>query len=147
MTKVAEQYKSCVKHSLFCGRADRNHLLDRLTEMLDDFQQARPEADYAEYAATFGEPPACAAELLSSLGESKIEAARKKHSLRRRAAFAGIVAVLICISFFWFIKYHESLTYNGQVTIIEGPAFDLTEEEYNNAKKWALESLQSQEGE
>lgn len=45
------------------------------------------------------------------------------------------------------MKYHESLTYNGQVTIIEGPAFDLTEEEYNNAKKWALDSLQSQGGE
>lgn len=147
MTKVAEQYQSHVKRALFCGRADRSRLLDRLTEMLDDFQQAKPEADYAEYVATFGEPIACATELLSSLGESKIEAARKKHSLRRRAAFAGIVAVLICISFFWFIKYHESLTYNGQVTIIEGPAFDLTEEEYNNAKKWALESLQSQEGE
>ena len=147
MMKAAEQYQSSVKHSLFCGRADKEHLLSQLAEMLDDFQQAKPEADYAEYAATFGEPPVCAAELLSSLGESKIEAARKKHSLRRRAAFVGIVAVLICTSFFWFIKYHESLTYNGQVTIIEGPAFDLTEEEYNNAKKWALESLQSQEGE
>ncbi len=78
MTKAAEQYKSQVKRSLFCGRADRDHLLDRLAEMLDDFQQARPEADYAEYAATFGEPPACAAELLSSLGESKFEAIHKK---------------------------------------------------------------------
>lgn len=58
MSKAVEQYQSQVKRSLFCGRADREHLLDRLTEMLDDFQQAKPEADYDEYAATFGEPPA-----------------------------------------------------------------------------------------
>lgn len=79
MTKVAEQYQSHVKRALFCGRADRSRLLDQLTEMLDDFQQAKPEADYAEYVvATFSEPIACAAELLSSLGESKFEAIHKK---------------------------------------------------------------------
>lgn len=147
MNRAADQYKLRVKRFLFCNRADRNHLLNQLAEMLDDFQQARPEADYPEYVTTFGEPAVCGAELLSSLEESKIEAARKKHSLHRCAVFVGIIAALICMSFFWYIKYHESLTYNGQVTIIEGPAFDLTEEEYNNAKRWALESLQPQEGE
>ena len=65
MNRAADQYKLRVKRFLFCGRADKNHLLNQLTDMLDDFQQAKPEADYTEYVATFGEPAACATELLS----------------------------------------------------------------------------------
>ena len=59
MNRAADQYKLRVKRFLFCGRADKNHLLNQLTDMLDDFQQAKPEADYTEYVATFGVPQNC----------------------------------------------------------------------------------------
>ena len=125
MTKAAEQYKSQVKRSLFCGRADRDHLLDRLAEMLDDFQQARPEADYAEYAATFGEPSACAAELLSSLGESKFEAIRKRHLWIRRGAYAAVLAVFVLLSAFLYWRYRQSLYFNEDTVLVIEPVTEV----------------------
>ena len=125
MTKAAEQYKAQVKRSLFCGRSDREHLLDRLTEMLDDFQQARPEADYAEYAATFGEPAACAAELLSSLGESKFEAIRKRHLWIRRGAYAAVLAVFVLLSAFLYWRYRQSLYFNEDTVLVIEPVTEV----------------------
>ena len=125
MTKAVEQYQSQVKRSLFCGRADRDRLLDRLTEMLDDFQQARPEADYAEYAATFGEPPACAAELLSSLGESKFEAIRKRHLWIRRGAYAAVLAVFVLLSAFLYWRYRQSLYFNKDTVLVIEPVIEV----------------------
>ena len=129
MSEAAEQYKSRVRHSLFCGKVDRNHLLNQLVEMLDDFQQARPEANYIEYVATFGEPAACAAELLSSLGESKFEAIRKKRLLVRRSIYVAIFAVFILISSFLYYKYYQSLYFNEDTVVVIGPATRITEEE------------------
>ncbi len=147
MTKAAEQYQSRVKRSLFCGRADREHLLDRLTEMLDDFQQARPEADYAEYAATFGEPPACAAELLSSLGESKFEAIRKKRLLVRRGVYVAILAVFVLVSSFWCYKYYQSRALNKDTVVIIEPVIEVSEDVVDESIARTPKNAHSYEGE
>ncbi|MCI9120180.1 MAG: hypothetical protein HFG00_01455 [Oscillibacter sp.] len=118
MMKAAEQYQLRVKRSLFCGKADRDRLLGRLAEMLDDFQQAGPEADYAEYAATFGEPAACAAELLSSLGESKFEAIQKRRLWVRRGVYAAVLAVLVLLSAFLYWRYRQSLYFNKDTVLV-----------------------------
>lgn len=125
MTKAAEQYQSRVKRSLFCGRADRDRLLDRLTEMLNDFQQAKPEANYIEYVATFGEPSACAAELLSSLGESKFEAIRKRHLWIRRGAYAAVLAVFVLLSAFLYWRYRQSLYFNKDTVLVIEPVIEV----------------------
>ena len=125
MNKAAERYQLCVKRSLFCGRADRDRLLVRLTEMLDDFQQARPEADYAEYAATFGEPAACAAELLSSLGESKFEALQKRRLRVRRGAYAAVLAVFVLLSAFLYGRYRQSLYFNKDTVLVIEPVIEV----------------------
>jgi len=147
MTKAAEQYKAQVKRSLFCGRADREHLLDRLTEMLDDFQQARPEADYAEYAATFGEPAACAAELLSSLGESKFEAVRKKRLLVRRGVYVAILAVFVLVSSFWCYKYYQSRALNKDTVVIIEPVIEVSEDVVDESIAQTPKNAHSYEGE
>ena len=125
MTKAAEQYQSRVKRSLFCGRADRDRLLDRLTEMLDDFQQAKPEANYIEYVATFGEPAVCATELLSSLGESKFEAIRKRHLWIRRSIYAAVLAVLVLLSAFLYWRYRQSLYFNKDTVLVIEPVIEV----------------------
>ena len=147
MTKAAEQYKAQVKRSLFCGRSDREHLLDRLTEMLDDFQQARPEADYAEYAATFGEPAACAAELLSSLGESKFEAVRKKRLLVRRGVYVAILAVFVLVSSFWCYKYYQSRALNKDTVVIIEPVIEVSEDVVDESIAQTPKNAHSYEGE
>ncbi len=129
MSKAVEQYQSQVKRSLFCGRADRDRLLDRLTEMLDDFQQTKPEANYIEYVATFGEPSACAAELLSSLGESKFEAIRKRHLWIRRGAYAAVLAVFVLLSAFLYWRYRQSLYFNEDTVLVIEPVVTVTEAE------------------
>ena len=129
MNKAAERYQLCVKRSLFCGRADRDRLLVRLTEMLDDFQQARPEADYVEYAATFGEPAACAAELLSSLGESKFEALQKRRLRARRGVYAAVLAVFVLLSAFLYWRYRQSLYFNEDTVLVIEPVVTITEAE------------------
>lgn len=118
MNRAADQYKSRVKRSLFCGRADRNHLLNQLVEMLDDFQQAKPEANYIEYVATFGEPAACAAELLSSLGESKFEAIRKRRLRIRRSIYTAVLAILVLLSVFLYWRYRQSLYFNKDTVLV-----------------------------
>ena len=129
MNRAADQYKLRVKRFLFCGRADKNHLLNQLTDMLDDFQQAKPEADYTEYVATFGEPATCATELLSSLGESKFKAIRKKRLLARRSIYVAILVVFVLISSLLYYKYYQSLYFNEDTVVVIGPATRITEEE------------------
>lgn len=124
-SEAAEQYKSQVKRSLFCSRADRNHLLDRLAEMLDDFQQARPEADYTEYVTTFGKPAACAAELLSSLGESKFESIQKRHFWVRRGIYATVLAVFVLLSAFLYWRYRQSLYFNEDTVLVIEPVIEV----------------------
>ncbi len=118
MDKAADQYKLRVKRSLFCGRIDKNYLLNQLAEMLDDFQQAKPEANYIEYVATFGEPAACATELLSSLGESKFEAIRKRHLWIRRSIYTAVLAILVLLSVFLYWRYRQSLYFNKNTVLV-----------------------------
>lgn len=118
MDKAADQYKLRVKRSLFCGRIDKNYLLNQLAEMLDDFQQAKPEANYIEYVATFGEPAACATELLSSLGESKFEAIRKRHLWIRRSIYTAVLAILVLLSVFLYWRYRQSLYFNKDTVLV-----------------------------
>lgn len=122
VNRAADQYRLRVKRSLFCGRSDKNHLVTQLEEMLDDFQQAKPEADYTEYVATFGEPAVCAAELLSSLGESKLEAIRKKRLWLRRSVYAMALAVFALLSAFLYYKYDQSMEFNKDTVVVIEPA-------------------------
>ena len=147
MNKAAERYQLRVKRSLFCGRADRDRLLVRLTEMLDDFQQARPEADYAEYAATFGEPAACAAELLSSLGESKFEALQKRRLRVRRGVYAAVLAVFVLVSSFWCYKYYQSRALNKDTVVIIEPVIEVPEDVVDESIARTPKNAHSYEGE
>ncbi len=147
MNRAADQYKSRVKRSLFCGRADRNHLLNQLVEMLDDFQQARPEANYIEYVATFGEPAACAAELLSSLGESKFEAIHKKKLLVRRGIYVAILAVFVLVSSFWCYKYYQSRALNKDTVVIIEPVIEVLEDVVDESIARTPKNAHSYEGE
>ena len=125
MNNPAEQYQLHVKRSLFCGRADREHLLSQLAEMLDDFQQTRPEADYAEYAATFGEPASCAAELLSSLGKSKFKSVQKRRLWVRRGVYAAVLAVFVLLSAFLYWRYRQSLHFNEDTVLVIEPVIEV----------------------
>ena len=147
MSKAAEQYQSQVKRSLFCGRADREHLLDRLREMLDDFQQARPEADYIEYVATFGEPAACAAELLSSLGESKFEALQKRRLRFRRGVYAAVLAVFVLLSAFLYGRYRQSLYFNEDTVLVIDPVIEVPKDVVDESIARTPKNAHSYEGE
>lgn len=143
MNKAAKQYKLRVKHSLFCGRTDKKYLLDQLTQMLDDFQQERAEADYTEYVATFGEPAACAAELLSSLREFEFAAIRKRHLWVRRNVYAAVLAVFVLLSAILYYRYERSLAFNENTVVVIGPAVRVTEEEAEAAFARASEEARS----
>ena len=147
MNKAAERYQLRVKRSLFCGRADRDRLLVRLAEMLDDFQQARPEADYAEYAATFGEPAACAAELLSSLGESKFEALQKRRLRVRRGAYAAVLAVFVLLSAFLYGRYRQSLYFNKDTVLVIEPVIEVPKDVVDESIARTPKNAHSYEGE
>ena len=147
MMKAAEQYQLRVKRSLFCGKADRDRLLGRLAEMLDDFQQARPEADYAEYAATFGEPAACAAELLSSLGESKFEALQKRRLRVRRGAYAAVLAVFVLLSAFLYGRYRQSLYFNKDTVLVIEPVIEVPKDVVDESIARTPKNAHSYEGE
>jgi len=136
--KAAKRYLARVKRGLLCEETKRIRLLAQLGKMIEDFQQENPEGGYAELTVAFGNPNECADELLSSLGKEEVEVIRKKRRRMRWGMVAVTLIVLTFTSIFWWMKYNEEVTFNSHITIIEGPAFDLTEEEYNAAKEWAV---------
>lgn len=127
--RAARQYLTRVKRALVCGGDDRRRLLARCTVMVDDFLQENPEAGYVGIVAAFGEPGAFAAELLSGLDGPKVETARKRRRLIRRGAVAAVIAVLIALSAFLYIKYRQSMEIGQYFYVIEGAAQVMPPEE------------------
>ncbi|MCI8910885.1 MAG: hypothetical protein HFG09_09460 [Oscillibacter sp.] len=128
--KAAKQYLARVKRALVCDKTDRCRLLERCAAMIDSFQQESPEAGYDGLVAAFGEPDAFVAELLSGLDEAAVKTARKRQRLIRWGAVAVIIAVLIAISFFWYIKFIRTRDLDENMVVVQGPATPLTEEEF-----------------
>lgn len=95
-----------------------------------NFQEENPEAGYDGLVAAFGEPAACAAELLSGLDTSPVEDARKT-LLINRGVLAVIILVLTLLSCFLFYKYLKIREFDeDSILIIEAPK-RITEEEFN----------------
>lgn len=132
---AAEKYLSRVKPFLICDRKDRHQLLARCKDMIHTFQQENPAAEYAGIVAAFGEPSACATDLLSGLETSSVEEAHKKLIFINRKTFTAIIAALVLISLFWYWKYYKSREFDEHSIVVIGPAIEMTEEEYNAMKE------------
>ena len=133
--KAVRQYLARIRRALACGRDDRRRLLARCAGMIGVFQQENPEAGYDGLVAAFGEPAVFATELLSSLDESAVEAARKRRRFLRLGALALIVAALAATSVFWYIKYQRSIALDESLYVVEGPVVYMTPEEF----AWGME--------
>ena len=118
--KAAGQYLARVKRALVCGKTDRCRLLERCAAMIDDFQQENPEAGYDGIVAAFGKPDAFVSELLSGLDEVTVKAARKRRRLIRWGAVAALIAALIALSAFLYIKYRQSMEIGQYFYVVRG---------------------------
>ena len=118
--KAAGQYLARVKRALVCGKTDRCRLLERCAAMIDDFQQENPEAGYDGIVAAFGEPDAFVSELLSGLDEVTVKAARKRRRMIRWGAVAALIAALIALSVFLYIKYRQSMEIGQYFYVVRG---------------------------
>lgn len=139
--RAAEQYLLRVKRGLVCGRADRDYLFARFRQLADGFQEELSEAGYAEFVAAFGRPEDCAAELLSALGESSVESARKKRRTIRRSILAILIVTLVSVSAFWYLKYARGSLLNENTIIVHGPIIEMTEEEFHQFINPVLEPI------
>lgn len=139
--RAAEQHLLRVKRGLVCGRADRDYLFARFRQLADGFQEELPEAGYAEFVAAFGRPEDCAAELLSALGESSVESARKKRRTIRRSILAILIVTLVSVSAFWYLKYAQGSLLNENTIIVHGPVIEMTEEEFHQFINPVLEPI------
>lgn len=145
-SKAAKRYLARVRRGLVCGCPDRKALLARCGEMVETFCQENPEAEYDAYVAAFGEPADFAAELLSRLGESRVEAALKQRRLIHGCLAALFVAIVVCSAVFWYIQYEKSRALDEEITIIEGSVVNLVPKEFDTlvedtpgSAQWYLE--------
>lgn len=129
-SKVARQYLSQVRRILVCDRNDRRRLLARCKAMVDDFQQENPDEGYDALVSAFGDPKSFAAELLSGLEASKVEAAQKRQRLIHLGTLAVVITILVAISCFWCWKYVKARFFNEHITIVQGPVTTLDDEEF-----------------
>ena len=125
---ASRQYLKQVKQFLICDRKSRRRPLARCGELVRGFQEENPEAGYDGLVAAFGEPAACAAELLSGLDTSSVEDARKILFVNR-SVFAAIILVLALISCFLFYKYLKMREFNEDAILVIEPPIRITEEE------------------
>ena len=128
--KAAGQYLARVKRALVCDKTDRCRLLERCGDMIVVFLQENPEAGYDGIVAAFGEPDAFVAELLSGLDEATVEVARKRRRLIRWGVVAAIIAALIALSTFLYIKYQQSIAVSQYFYVVKPPPQIMTDEEY-----------------
>lgn len=128
--KAAGQYLTRVKRALVCGKDDRCRLLAGCAAMIDTFQQENPEAGYDGLVAAFGEPDSFAAELLSGLDTSRVEAARRRRRRIRRGVLAAVIAALIALSAFLYIQYRQSMEVDQYLYAVKQPPQVLTDEEF-----------------
>lgn len=127
---VAQQYLRQVRQFLICDRKSRCHLLARCKDAVNVFLEENPKAQYADIVVAFGEPSTCAAELLSDMKTSSIKDARKKILFINRNIFVAILATLILISFFLFLKYYKIREFDKDSILVIEPPLTITEEEF-----------------
>lgn len=145
--KAAGQYLARVKRALVCDKTDRCRLLERCADMIGVFQQENPEAGYDGIVAAFGEPDAFVAELLSGLDEATVKVARKRRRLIRWGAMAAIIAALIALSAFLYIKYWQSMKpteVDEYFYAVISPPQKITPEEFNH--EWETTPEEAQAG-
>lgn len=132
-SKAAQNYLNQVRHFLVCDKADQKRLLGRCGELMNSFQQENPDAEYAGLVAAFGKPEDCAANLLSTLDDSKVEAARKKRRQLHRIAIAvmcvAVIASMITAAF-WYLKYSYQREFDDEFIWVIEPPVEMTPEEY-----------------
>ncbi len=133
--KAAQKYLNQVRHSLICGMADRKRLIGRCKELMNSFQQENPYPEYDGFVAAFGKPADCAADLLSTLDDSKVESARQKRLWLRGSIIASVLSVLVFLSFFWYSKYQESIKFDEDILVIIEAPVETTLEEFYAAKE------------
>lgn len=119
--KAFQQYFKQVKQLLVCDKPDRERLLTECKGLMSTFQQENPDAEYDEFVAAFGAPSACAADLLSTLEGSEVEAARKRRLWVRRSVYATALAVFALLSAFLYYKYDQSMEFNKDTVVVIEP--------------------------
>ena len=118
--RAARRYYRRVNRLLVCGRTDRKRLLAQLRGLLEIFFEENPEADAAALSAAFGEPEIFAEELLSTLREGKVEAARRRRRLLRLGFFCAAALVLLLL--FWCVRHGQTLEPGASVlAFFQGP--------------------------
>lgn len=136
--KTMQNYLTQVRHSLVCDRTDRKQLLERCKDLIDSFQQENPNADYNEIVTAFGKPVDCATDLLSTLDDTKVEAAQKKRRWFHRIAIAVVsIAIITSVltAVFWHSKYSDQREFDDEfILVIESPT-EITLEEFYATKE------------
>lgn len=102
---------------------------------MNSFQQDNPHPEYDGFVAAFGKPADCAADLLSTLDDSKVELSRKKHLWFRSIAIGCVLCALVLLSFYWYSKYQKSIMFDEDVIVIIQPPVEMTLEEFYAAKE------------
>lgn len=133
MNRNASRYLKQVEKFLICDRKSRRRLLARCGELVRGFQEENPEAGYDGLVAAFGEPAACAEELLSGLDISSVKDARKILFINR-SVFAVVILVLALISGFLFYKYLKIREFDKDAILVIEPPIKITEEEVEAQK-------------
>lgn len=137
-SNAAQKYLNQVRHFLICDKTDQKRLLERCGELVKSFQQENPDAEYCGFVDAFGKPADCAADLLSTLDDSKVEAARKKRRQFHQIAIAVmsvVVIVSIITAAFWYLKYSYQREFDDKFTLVITPPVEGTLEEFYAAKE------------
>ena len=132
-SKAAQQYLNQVRRFLVCDKTGQKQLLGRCGELMESFQQENPDAEYGGFVAAFGEPADCAADLLSTLDVSRVEAARKRRRRLHRIAIAAMSAAVVLsviAAIFWYLKYSYQHEFDDEFIWVIGPAVEMTPEEF-----------------
>lgn len=136
--KTAQKYLNQVRHFLVCDKTDQKRLLEQCKNLINSFQQENPDAEFAEVVTAFGKPQDCAADLLSTLDDTKVAAAQKKRRRFQRIAIA-VVSVLIIVSVstavFWYSKYSYQREFDDEFILVIEPPVEGTLEEFWAAKE------------
>lgn len=137
-SKAAQQYLNQVRRFLVCDKTGQKQLLGRCGELMESFQQENPDTEYGGFVAAFGEPADCAADLLSTLDVSRVEAAGKRRRRLHRIAIAVMsAAVILSVStaVCWYLKYQQSIIFDEDVIVVIEPPVEDTLEEFYAAKE------------
>lgn len=133
---AARNYLARVRRALTCAPVSRRRLLVQGAALVEDFCQENPEAEYGDLVSAFGPPRDFAGEMLSTLDEAEVLAARRRRTWLRRGAVAIVALVLVLATAFWYTKWSKARdVINGDFFIVEQAPQKMTEEEFNNKVK------------